>query len=133
MAEENVLLTEPAAQQPWPNDRRAWVRYPCDLKSSCEPVPLPTASQPEWKWAAEIRDISVAGAGLVLARRFEPGTPLFIDLASRGDGTPCTLSVRVARLASLPMGGWLLGCQFDTPLSEEDLKSLLAATAPAAP
>lgn len=104
-------------------DRRVWVRYPSERKGTCQPVALPTAPQPEGQWGAQVRDISAGGVCLHLRRRFEVGTPLVLEFPGANGGN-CTVTVKVARI-SAEHGGWLIGCKLDTPLSDEDLKTLL--------
>src|SRR5262249_58341415 len=61
------------------SERRAAVRYPCNLDVSCRRVaaamdiPWPT-------WPAKTRDISKVGIGLRLGRHYEPGTLLAIEV-----------------------------------------------------
>jgi hypothetical protein len=62
---------------------------------------------------------------VLLARRFEPGTELFIEY---GDGTnkpPKKLPTRVIRVQSESNGHWIHGCQFSKPLGERQLAEIV--------
>jgi len=102
-------------------DRRAWVRYPCDLDSACQPL----AGTRGVEWPGKIRNLSRGGLALSLTRRFEVGTVLAIDVQGRADGDVGSVLARVCNVAMQPDGSWLLGCSFTKLLTEEDLKALL--------
>jgi hypothetical protein len=101
---------------------RVWQRHNCELEVSCRPLAARGDNDPHW--SAVIRDLSIAGIGLILGRRFERGTSLAIEIPTPEDTTE-SLLVRVAHATNLPDGKWLLGCAFVTPLSEEELEGLL--------
>jgi serine/threonine protein kinase len=70
-------------------------------------------------WPLMIRDVSAGGVGLLLARRFEVGTEMSIEV---GTGPrPQSLPVRVVRVAPEGMGHWFHGCAFDPPLTAAQL------------
>jgi hypothetical protein len=100
---------------------RVHERYPCELPTTCQPPSF--LGNEEIKWEGKLRDISVGGVGVVLARRFEPGAVLSIELSDR-EGNPFTLLGRVARVRLLPEGSWLLGCAFVSLLSPEEVETL---------
>jgi hypothetical protein len=102
-------------------DRRAWVRYPCNLDSNC----LPLAGTRGVEWPGKIRNLSRGGLAVSLTRRFEIGTVLSIDVQGSGNGDLGTVLARVAHVAMQPDGSWLLGCAFTKLLTEEDLKALV--------
>ena len=60
-----------------------------------------------------------------LARRFEAGTVLAIDVQGKDETVLQTLMARVVHVMLQNDGSWLLGCAFNSPLGEEDLKALL--------
>jgi hypothetical protein len=123
MLDSTEKLVETTARQSGRADRRVWVRYSSERKGTCQPVPMPTAAQPEGQWGAQVRDISAGGVCLHLRRRFEIGTPLILEFPGV-NGANWTVTVKVARVAA-ERGGWLIGCKMDAPLSNEDLKMLL--------
>jgi hypothetical protein len=102
-------------------ERRAWVRYPCDLESACQPL----AGTRGVEWPGKIRNLSCGGLALSLARRFEIGTVLSIDMQGRAEGDLGTVLARVAHVSMQNDGSWLLGCAFTKLLTEDDLKALL--------
>jgi len=103
------------------SDRRALVRHPCDLESACQPL----AGARGLQWPGEVTNLSTGGIAVRLARRFEAGTVLAIDVQGRGKTIPQTLLARVIHVVLQNDGSWLLGCAFTNPLSEEGLKVLL--------
>jgi serine/threonine protein kinase len=68
-------------------------------------------------WPAIVRDLSVGGIGLVLARRFEPGTAFAVRL----DGVDRELVVQVKRVQPDAVGHWSHGCEFESPLDDFEL------------
>jgi hypothetical protein len=68
--------------------------------------------------------VSVSGIGVLLARRFEVGTELSIELAL-GPGASHHVPVRVVRVQPERAGHWVHGCMFDRPLTDEQLNALL--------
>jgi hypothetical protein len=108
------------------NERRASVRYTCDPESfspenSCRPITAPSREA----WSAIVRDLSTSGIGIIVNRRFEPGTLLKVDLEDAEHTTSTTLLVRVARISQEDPTSWLLGCTFTTKMTESDLLSLM--------
>ena len=120
-------MLEPETLQQVANDnsagseRRAWVRYPCDLDSACQPL----AGARGLQWPGKVHNLSGGGVAVRLARRFEAGTVLAIDVQGRDERTVQTLLARVIHVLLQNDGSWLLGCAFTNPLSESDLKALL--------
>jgi hypothetical protein len=77
------------------------------------------------QWPGKICNLSRGGVALALARRFEAGTVLAIDVQGKtGEGLASILA-RVVHVCVQSDGSWLLGCAFTKPLSEEDLQRLL--------
>jgi hypothetical protein len=101
-------------------DRRAWVRYSCDLEASC----IPANDDPEILWPARVVNISCGGVGLLLSRRFEPGFLLQVELQIPHKGFSRPLLVQVLHATGHERGGWLLGCSFPQPLTEEEVQQL---------
>jgi hypothetical protein len=116
------ITAKPAAQTPALRvERRVWVRYPCDLDTAFQPLMSRTESQ----WPGRIHNISRGGMALTLRRRFEPGTLLSIHIQVGDESTPVVLVARVARVSPRHDQTWLVGCQFTSPLADEDLQALL--------
>lgn len=97
-------------------------RQDCEVPSACRPASA--LGDPESKWEATIRDLSVGGARLVLRRRFEAGTALAIELPGPDD--PYTVLAKVVYVRRLESGEWSLGCRFISALSETEQERLLS-------
>jgi hypothetical protein len=61
---------------------------------------------------------------LTLNRRFERGSGLAIELPTE-EGTTATVLARVVHVRGLSDGTWLLGCDFISELSEEEVQLVL--------
>src|SRR5262249_39835014 len=113
--------------KPLPKERRAWVRYPygrvtaCNLNASIHPEGDEAAGH----WQGTVQDLSVAGIGVLLERRFEPGTVLAVELRSPDHSVTRTLEMCVIRVSRAGQKRWLVGCVFTQPLSKEELRQLL--------
>jgi hypothetical protein len=111
---------------------RVWERHSCELPSACQP--LAARQDKDVSWQGQIRDISRGGLGLVLNRRFEPGTALVLELVFPGATEPQSLLIKVVHVRAMPGNQWVLGCSFLSRLSEERLQRMLgrdqAAQAP---
>jgi hypothetical protein len=104
-------------------DCRVRERHLCGLQTSCQPIAA--RADKDCLWPAEVRDISVHGMGLVLRRRFERGTGLAVEIPGP-DGQPAdTLLAKVVHISARKDGGWLLGCNFVSELSQDELRRLL--------
>jgi hypothetical protein len=98
------------------DERRLWVRYPADLKTSVE---LANPAQ-AFKAPAKIRDISRGGANLILDQQIQPGQLVNLELPNADDSVYAILAC-VVRVHREPSGKYALGCVFSRELSEEDL------------
>jgi hypothetical protein len=94
-----------------PRDRRAAPRFACDVGGTCKPAVLAD----DKRWAGRVKDVSAGGLGLLVQRRFEPGTLLRVDLSGAEPDAPQSLFVTVVHLRPLPGGQWLLGCTLGPP------------------
>lgn len=101
-------------------ERRASVRFQSSLKGSCQTL----SAHRETSWEATVRDISPEGIGLLLSRRFEPAAVLSIELIDSRDSQPHMLLARVVHATARPEGGWLIGCELVSPLSDEEVHAL---------
>jgi hypothetical protein len=107
-------------------ERRASVRYQCDpdsfsMDNSCRPITAPRRES----WPASVRDLSTSGIGIIVNRRFEPGTLLTVDLEDVDRTAHRSLLVRVMRTAQEAPNGWVHGCAFTHPMSEAELLDLM--------
>jgi serine/threonine protein kinase len=108
-------------------ERRAGVRFECALATTCT-INLslhPEVTACQTSWDAQVYDLSVAGIGLILVRRFEPGSVLTVDLANSAGDFKRTREIRVVRVARAEGGSWFLGATLMEKLSKEELRLLL--------
>jgi CheY-like chemotaxis protein len=117
------VVVAPEVEELPHTERRAFVRYPCDLEHICRPVGQPPGAE---SWRGRVLDISTAGVRLLLDRQLEVGTVLVLGFPRSPQRSPRTLMARVVRAAPESDGEWSLGCTFTRRISEEDLRSLLA-------
>lgn len=102
------------------DERRAHVRFPCELDSSCTPV----AGNRGMQWTGKICDISKGGIGIALTRRFELGTLLTIEIQEADGRSSGTLLARVVHVTPHSLGGWVVGCCFTNELGEDEVRAL---------
>jgi hypothetical protein len=100
-------------------DRRAWVRYPCNLETLYQPGK--GLLEHRW-WFAKVCDISQSGIGIILRRQFEPGTQLSIALHSKSADFSRTIEATVVHVMPHP-DGCLVGATFSSMLSEKELRA----------
>jgi hypothetical protein len=112
-------------------ERRAWVRFAKNEAVWCDPVRPSANYELDTAWMGRVRDISRTGIGLILRKRFEPGTALRIEL-SESPKLLRQLLVRVVHATPDKKGRWTIGCTFECPLSQEELQIFLQDD-PAAP
>jgi PilZ domain len=106
------------AQQLPIGERRSSQRLPHQRKALCQAQ----ASDKNDPWLlGTSQDISLAGVGLILHRRFDPGTLVTIELERPKRDSWESLPARVIHATSQPDGNWKLGCALVTALSEEEL------------
>ena len=111
-----------ATAQTLANERRAVIRYLCNLETTCQPI-VGTGAK---SWSARAVDISARGISLVLDRRFERGAILSIRLESQDGQTTRNLLLRVAYAKAHGDGSWRLGCAFASELGQEELRAFQA-------
>jgi hypothetical protein len=97
---------------------------------------LPSACQPtsafgrnDARWRATIHDISVSGVSLVVPRRFEPGAGLAVELPGTDGKDAYLVLAKVMRATLLNGGSWLLGCNFISELSDDEVERLFPPAA----
>ncbi len=112
-------MSEQAATQNQESDRRVWVRYPCNLKTLYQPGS--GRLDHRW-WFAKVCDISTSGMGMIVRRRFEPGTQLSVALHSQATSFSRTLEATIVHAVE-HTEGWLMGCAFATPLTNGELQA----------
>ena len=96
-------------------------RKPVGLEAFCRSV----AAVKDDPWPARVRDLSSGSIGLLLTRRFEPGTLLVIELEKKAASLSHTLVGRVVHATQYSAGGWMVGCTLANKIAEDDLQALL--------
>jgi PilZ domain len=99
-------------------ERRAWVRYVCDLVTICQPASAPSREP----FLARIRNVARGGINFDVDQHFDSGSILSVELPGPIGEPTCRLLVCVIHVTSLPGGDWSLGCSFVQELSDEDLQ-----------
>ncbi|MCI0684190.1 MAG: PilZ domain-containing protein [Gemmataceae bacterium] len=99
------------------DERRFWVRYPADLKTS---VQLGHSGQP-FTAPAQLRDISQGGANFVLDREIQAGCLVNLELPLGRDGAMHTVLACIVRATAEADGRWALGCVFSRELTDDEL------------
>ncbi len=121
-----TLDPSPTPSEPSPAlDRRAAIRYACEVQGDCQPITQLEAGN---RWPARLLNVSSTGVGLLLSRRFEPGTLLAVAVEPDGNSTRCLPLARVRRVRRHG-NYWLLGCVWADELSDEDMRPLVTSSA----
>jgi serine/threonine protein kinase len=107
------------------DNRRSWVRHTLGVGTSAAIDPELHSGGYLETWPLVIRDVSEGGIGLLLARRFEPGTELFIEYGDQSRDSSRQLTAQVLRVQPESNGHWVHGCRFPVPLAEADLEILV--------
>ena len=113
------LSLSPAKSVQQAIERRAAVRYQCSNSASCSSL------APFERLNGMMRDISRHGIALILGTSIREGTELVIDLKTRNPGICLTLLARVIHSTQGDEGTWIIGCEFVTTPTEEQIKALL--------
>jgi hypothetical protein len=105
-------------------ERRCAVRHVCRAADWAVAVEV---SDQEERWPAIVRDVSVTGMGLVVAKLCDPGTLLEVEVEGTTRASLSRLSVRVVHVRKQADRSWLLGCLLAEQLSADELDALLAS------
>src|SRR5262249_12253736 len=108
-------------QKAEPVDLRTWVRFPCKLNATYQPVrakgvmPLP----------ANVVDISANGIGLEVSEAVSVGTLMNLNISTLSGGTAMPMLVSIVRVTHQEQRLWLLGCNFLRELNDRELRPFL--------
>jgi hypothetical protein len=102
-------------------ERRVTVRYAINKRGLINVV----AVLKEGVQAAHVHDISAGGIALVMEMRLQPGVLLTAELYNSSRLFFCSRLMRVTHVAEKEDGGYLIGCQFSSPLAYDQLQALL--------
>jgi hypothetical protein len=109
--------TEPAAAVV---RHRVLARYPCYGRPM-----IRLLERPSFKCLmAMVHNFSGRGLGLIFHRPLEPGAVLALQLRRRFHGLSRIVSVRVVHATPQADGNYLIGCELNTRLSDEELELL---------
>jgi serine/threonine protein kinase len=100
------------------SDKRASVRYASNQGGFCNAV----GGEKAPRWPAKVQNVSADGVALLLGRRFEVRSSLWVELADGPSGR--FYLVHVARVQARPGRKWLLGCTFARRLAEDEVQTL---------
>jgi serine/threonine protein kinase len=108
-------------------ERRTAMRYECALPTTCTINPSVHCDAPEEEPQADAQvcDLSAGGIGLLLARRFEPGSILTIVVSSESGHFQRTRDLRVLRVTKADGQGWFLAGTLLEKFSKDELRQLL--------
>jgi hypothetical protein len=104
------------------DERRVKIRHACKGGSARCAV---EAAEKEERWPGQIRDVSAAGMGLLLARRFEVGTLLEVEAEVAGREALVLIPMHVIRVERTADGAWFHGCVFEEEVPEAAVRTLL--------
>jgi len=98
-------------------ERRVAVRFPGNPDTACHAY-APT----DGIYSAWVRDISATGIALLIGCEFKPGSRLTLELQNADQGVGCFLQAHVVHVMEVPPEKrWLHGCEFERPLTDEEL------------
>jgi hypothetical protein len=104
------------------SERRVSVRYSTSLTTLCQKT---TAETNDFWLLAKIQDISITGVRLLLGSPFKHGAMVDVEPIKPNSGFTRLLRARVVYCRQEPTGGWTVGCEFPSPLTADELQSLL--------
>ncbi len=102
-------------------DRRAATRFTSAKECPCQAL----SSEKDVRWAAEVKDVSADGIGLLMNRRFEPRTVLTLEIPAKDHAAAHRLLIRVVRVQPMAKRRWLVGCVFAMRLGEEEVRTMI--------
>ena len=121
MSIEHEPLTGDQAQLVRPtNSKRVSVRYKCGLAT---PGRVHLQGE-EWQ-RAWVLNLSLHGVGLLLSRALDPGKQVVVYLGSGATGTAYEFAARVCHATQQRDGEWVIGCEFMSHLTDDQLDGLL--------
>jgi hypothetical protein len=113
------ILQETSESQMAVANRRVSERFAADGRVCCHPA----GGRPGEQWVGKLRDISRAGIGISLPRRWERGTVLILELEPRGDSAPRSLCASLIHATALGQGDFVIGCAHGGDLTDEELQA----------
>jgi hypothetical protein len=125
MAEQTILCDTRHLKKRLDIERRESSRFPSEQDLSCQPAVCLHRSEVGTTWLGRVVDISQTGIGFGTSRWFAPGTILSIALSDEHKGILLRLPARVVHAMPKRKSRWMIGCEFISPLSPEELQTLV--------
>lgn len=108
-------------RKPSDANQRATVRYRCPPASAGR-VYLAEDLEFQRAW---LQDLSATGIGILLTKPLQDGLFVTIQMKSPTTNKSFSLCAHVVHSTRQPTGDWIVGCEFITPLTADDLDDLL--------
>jgi hypothetical protein len=102
-------------------NHRATIRYQC-APATPSTVQLDDDHEYQRAW---VQNLSVSGIGFLLSRPLTPNAHIVVILRTADGKQTLNLDARVVHSTLLPSGEYMVGCEFHTRLTEDDLDRLL--------
>jgi serine/threonine protein kinase len=126
MASDVIKTPAPLSSVRLPSEnRRRKTRFPLRVGACAVVDPSIHGGGEQDRWPLVIRDVSTTGIGVLLARRFESGTDLNLELQYEGNKGGWRIPLRVVRVQVERAGHWIHGCELAKPLTDEQLRMLV--------
>jgi hypothetical protein len=100
------------------DERRLWIRHPLSVEVVCRSAHA--LEGPHLK--AKVRNISLGGVSLVVNRPFQEGDLLSVELPGATPQAATTVLACIVHVGAEPNDEWILGCNFSSELTDEELK-----------
>jgi hypothetical protein len=119
---ESNSSRQAASPEALADNRRARVRHVTNQTALCQ---TSTAQGDDFWLLGRIQDLSTRGARLWLQKPFETGEIVAIEPTKVIERLPHAPEARVVYCKLAEQGGYLIGCEFTTPLTIAELQALL--------
>ncbi|SRR5260370_29677055 len=103
-------------------ERRKAIRYQCGLETASYLL----AQIENDSYPAKVRNISVTGVSLIVARRLEPEAVVGLELYNKARRFYCKVPLRAIYIMELADGQFMVGGAFTRELSANELAGLLS-------
>jgi hypothetical protein len=125
MAEQTILCDTRHLKKFLGTERRSSSRFASEQDLSCQPAVCLNKNEVGTTWLGKVVDLSATGIGFATSRWFAPGTVLSIALSDEPRGISLRVPARVVHATAKRKSRWMIGCQFLSPLSQEELHAIL--------
>jgi hypothetical protein len=106
-----------------PKNRRSGVRHICRVKILFNKNK--SGADDETWCVGKVVDVSLRGIALITSRLYFPGTMLMLTPIMPGWKHDRQLQARVTNVRQEPGQSWCAGCEFASPLNEDELQMFL--------